>query len=305
VPFTQQIKARANTVGGRLGLRVGGSYPDRVDAVFDLVAGTVVGSLNGGAFTGVSASISAVDADGFYKCIVRGTAAGTAATVAIFGPTDSTLSVGGWEANSAILSNCFVKEGQLEIGSIASDYSPTTSAAASNPSAGRYSWAFDGTNDSLALGSVPFQQADDHAVVCAVRNDTATGIRSLFGITGASSQSIALLYGNAGNLTVSWTDDAAVSTAFSIALAAGESCVLSCRKSGNTRIVRKNGVQLGTETKVLGTTTVTTSSIGASSGFFWNGAISQVLPLKGTFTDADMLVLERFAALTLPNAPSF
>lgn len=37
---------------------------------------------------------------------------------------------------------------QLEIGSVASAYSPTTSAAASNPNAGPYSWVFDST-DSL------------------------------------------------------------------------------------------------------------------------------------------------------------
>jgi hypothetical protein len=308
VPFTQQIKARANTVGGRLGLRVGGSYPDRVDAVFDLVAGTVVGSLNGGAFTGVSASISAVDADGFYKCIVRGTAAGTAATVAIFGPTDSTLSVGGWEANSAILSNCFVKEGQLEIGSIASDYSPTTSAAASNPSAGRYSWEFDGTNDSLALGSVPFQSTEDHLVIVAGYVSTvAAGSKPLVSNYGTTNRRVAQISVETATITATWTDNAATAgtSPTGVVTTVGTPFVATAWKVGNSKTLRVNGATINTSVTAMGTTTLTNSAIGTDGVSVHAGNESQVYQLKGTFTAAEVLVLERFAALTLPNAPTF
>jgi hypothetical protein len=84
--------------------------------------------------------------------------------------------------------------------------------------------------------------------------------------------------------------------------------VASARKVGNVKVLRVNGVQAATDSTVMGATTVTTAAIGFNpqgASEFHNGTISVEIIVKGTLSDADMLVLERFAALTLPNAPSF
>jgi hypothetical protein len=182
----------------------------------------------------------------------------------------------------------------------------TTTAAASNPLAGRYSWAFDGVDDRLQLASVPFQMSDDHAVIFAARMDSITGVRSLFSCTGSINQRVAQLFStNGGGIQASWQDDAGTNVGLSTTCTLGEIFVVSCRKVGNTFVLRKNGTQVGTQTTTLGTTTLTSASIGLSGGFFWNGLIGWGLPLKGTLTDADMLTLERQAAAQFPNGPQF
>jgi hypothetical protein len=197
--------------------------------------------------------------------------------------------------------------GQLELGSTASDYSPTTSAAASNPSAGRYSWEFDGTNDSLALGSVPFQMADDFAIVAAVIKNLATGFGGVFSVDDAGANA-ALLYidGITPKMYLRASGTSVIPTAGTVP--AGTPFVASGLKRGVNASVRKNSVAGSVvDATGVGSLTFTASRIGFNtvSTAYMNGNISIVILVKGTLSDADMLVLERFAALTLPNAPSF
>lgn len=130
-PFSFQLKAKAATIGGRIGLRVQGAYPARVDAVFDLNTGTVVGSA-AVTYTVTGASITSLP-NGYYLCTISGVSVSMAPTIALFGPTDSGFSVGAWESASNMLSNCFVKDAQLERASTPGNYSPTSGAANGGP----------------------------------------------------------------------------------------------------------------------------------------------------------------------------
>jgi hypothetical protein len=271
---------------------------------FNLAAGTKSAVTTGGSWTAGSATISAIDADGFYKCTLtarRG--AGTAIVPLIYLDNGTSTSFAGTGT-----SGIFAKEAQLELGSTASGYSPTTSAAASNPSAGRYSWAFDGMNDSLALGSVPFQSTEDHLVIVAGYVSTvAAGSKPLVSNYGTTNRRVAQISVETATITATWTDNAATAgtSPTGVVTTVGTPFVATAWKVGNSKTLRVNGATINTSVTAMGTTTLTNSAIGTDGVSVHAGNESQVYQLKGTFTAAEVLVLERFAALTLPNAPSF
>jgi len=89
----------------------------------------------------------------------------------------------------------------------------------------------------------------------------------------------------------------------------GQVFVASGRRVSGTRVLRINGVQSGTDSTALGTSTINTATVGAgvttTTTEYMNGNIGPVIAIKGTITDADLLTLERFVASLTPNAPSF
>jgi len=152
ITVTAQIKAKAATVGGYLGLRIQSGYPERVDAKFNLLTGEVVGSA-ANTMTSPSATISGPDAEGYYLCTLTGTIAGTGtAQQAIFGPTSAASSVGGWESATGEVNDCYAKNFQVEYGPTAGPFvaTPTTSPAYSGGADARMD--FDGTNDFFRTG---------------------------------------------------------------------------------------------------------------------------------------------------------
>ena len=213
--------------------------------------------------------------------------------------------------NTQAMADVLYGETQFEIGSTASTYSPTTSAPASNPNAGKYSWSFDG-GDSLTLGSVPFQMSDDHCVIAGLQLGANSTTRyALNPAAGAGSQRVGSIYINASNtIGAGWTDDAAAANITSPATYTGQTVVASCVKQTNAKRLRVNGAQAGaTDNTVMGTTTLTTGgAIGdwkSGGGNQWSGAIGPVILIKGTISDSDLLTLERWVASLTPNAPSF
>jgi hypothetical protein len=231
--------------------------------------------------------------------------------VLVTGITAGTVScrVGNGSSGDATFGVATFSAPQFEVGSTASAYSPTTSAAASNPSAGKYSWQFDGSNDTLALGSVPFQLADDHCVVVGVSNTKAAGAGVVFALAGATVQRIAQIYYATTVPTFSWVDDASVGVAhLGVAQTVGTVQVLTGRKSDTTYTSRVNGVAVGSSVIALGTTTVNSQSIGAHKATpanFHQGSIGPVIAIKGTVTDAELLTLERFVSSLTPSGPVF
>ena len=136
VIFFRVLKAKS--VGGRYGLRIQGAYPDRGDAVFDLVAGTVVGTYFFGAITAVTAGISPIS-DGWFLCWVSVPAAPATTTLAIEGPTDSSQTIGSWEGPTATLNDAYVWGGQVVLNSNRLvPYIPTTSAPATRGAPSAY-----------------------------------------------------------------------------------------------------------------------------------------------------------------------
>ncbi len=165
-------------------------------------------------------------------------------------------------------------------------------------SAGKYSWQFDGSNDSLSLSAPLFQMSDDHAVIAGFNQATAAnGYVFSQNNTAATTLVGAISVTSGGNARALWADDAAT-TAFitgSIPVT-GLNKVVSAIKRTNAKKLRVNGVQDGaTDNTVMGGTTLNTASIGSytTAGNF-QGSIYPVIAIKGTVSDADLLTLERW-----------
>jgi hypothetical protein len=209
--------------------------------------------------------------------------------------TDLTLLARG--TTTAQVVDLLVWHAQCETGSTASAYSPTTTAAASNPLAGAYSWAFDG-NDSLALGSVPFQMSDDHCVIAVARCDSASGDRTIFSqrSTASGTPIVCGVDVSGGSARATWRDDANVLAACTGSAVSGD-FVISARKLTNAKILRVNAVQRASDNTVLGAATVTSAAVGvsplASPNSYFIGSLGPVIVIKGTVTDAELLALER------------
>lgn len=188
----------------------------------------------------------------------------------------------------------------------------TTATAASNSGAGRYSHQFDGSNDSLALGSVPFQMSDDHCVIAGLAlGANATTRYATNPSAGAGSQRVGSIYINASNtIGAGWTDDVTAANITSPSTYTGQTVVASAVKQTNAKRLRVNGAQAGaTDNTVMGTTTLTAGgAIGdwkSGGGNQWSGSIGPVILIKGTVSDADLLTLERWVASLTPAAPTF
>lgn len=130
--YTVSIFAKAATIGNQFGLRIQGTYPDRGDVKFNLATGVVISTLASGNYTNASATIKHVG-NGWYRLTLTVTANTSNVSRVLIGPTDSTLSTGGWEAADAILSDVYVWGAQLEQGAFATSYIPTTTAAVTRP----------------------------------------------------------------------------------------------------------------------------------------------------------------------------
>ena len=193
-----------------------------------------------------------------------------------------------------------ISKPQIEVGSTASTYIPTTTAAASSTT-GNYAWEFDGSNDSLALGSVPFQMADDHCVI--VGATPLSGNNFLFSIAGSGVNlprvaTVAVLAN--GKPSFQWKDDAANANGGAGASSIlNQPSVLSARHASGKLSGRLNGVDLvAPVNNTLGVTTLTGGNIGmfgvAAGGGNANANFAVVINIKGTVTDADLLILEKW-----------
>lgn len=188
-----------------------------------------------------------------------------------------------------------------------------TASGAARPTlrltSGRYSHQYAGAQ-SLALDSVPFQMADDHAVIVCANVNTSAADCIVFRCYGAGGiPVVGMLKFTLGLPDAVWRDDAAnlvrITGASSVV---GTAVVLALRKVGNAKSLWMNGVQVGaTENTVMGATTLNGAVIGQTgiSTNWMQGTIGNVIPIKGTLTDADLITLMRYAASNFPNAPLF
>ena len=274
--------------------------------IFNLTTGAYFGNLVGAP---TSYSI-APTGTGTYLCVINYTATGAASAPSVY-VCDGTgaFSYTGVATNGINVAKVGHFTGTLTAAQIldSGGIPLTTAAAASNASAGRYSWSFDG-GDSLALGSVPFQMADDHAVIAAAKSDTIDGTYYSQGNTADNAPMFTLGISST-QMRAFWRDNVAAQVQLTTPYTNSTAQVVSARKVTNTRVLRVNGAQLATDTTALGTTTFNQAKVGVqgrvADAVYLTGNISIVIAIKGTLSDADMLTLERFAASTLPNAPSF
>ena len=191
----------------------------------------------------------------------------------------------------------------------------TTTTAASNPTSGKYWWSFDGSNDALALGSVPFEMTDDSVVIVGCRNQGASAVDYMVAIKGANYTNVGSLYFASGRPGAVWFDNSSGSADILHASTLYTPAVITSVKRTNAKQLRVNSVQSGaTNNTVMSATTVTNAWIGGGSAiyagvldssYYFDGSISIVIVVKGTLTDAELLLLERFAASVTPGAPVF
>ena len=92
------------------------------------------------------------------------------------------------------------------------------------------------------------------------------------------------------------------------AIVAGVPFVLTCRLSGGTAVLRKNGVQVATSATAITFSATTGARIGsdfAGTAYLLNGALGWVVPLPVALSDADCLTVERLVSSQFPNGPVF
>ena len=168
-----------------------------------------------------------------------------------------------------------------------------------------YAVSFDGSNDSLALGSVPFQMSDDHCVISGFvwngggsANKTVVEPAGTATTTPARAAQIGLEAGT-NFIQAQWITDAptVVAVKDSTAAVAGVPYVVSARAIGNNLVLRKNAVQKSTGAKPSGTATFSGATIGSrgiASNEFFQGQITAVVICKATVSDADLALMEKW-----------
>jgi hypothetical protein len=213
----------------------------------------------------------------------------------------------GGATGTVILDSAAIFQGTLTASQILSEggIPLTTAAAASNPSAGRYSWGLDG-GDSLVISQAAYGISDNFAVFAAATCNNKAAYP--FPISAAKSESgnfpiIAGVYFDAaGFASALYRTDAGVDS-FYIGPAFTDStpCVLThTKQSGFCRTDVNN--TLGTPIAApSGTYTVNQGNIGAAL----NGTIAQVVVVKGSLTESEILMLKRFTISAIPNGPQF
>jgi hypothetical protein len=176
---------------------------------------------------------------------------------------------------------------------------PLTTAAAAWSTGGNSYWEFDGVDDSLALSAPLFQMADDHCVIAGIAYKGTNGTANTFfevgdGSTGARAASMRV---NGGGFNVIWSDGTIVSQANGNSLMSGASNVCTAVSRSGVRQSRQNGILTQTAAGNPTNPALTLTKIGARSGGIGEYATAQFYPIiaiKGTVTDADMLILEKF-----------
>lgn len=197
------------------------------------------------------------------------------------------------------------------IGSIHVSQGTTASKPILRKPSNNYYWEFDGVNDILSATAVPFIQSDDHAVIVGTYVTNVSGPRVVFGLRSTASDApiVAQLQfqQTTGILSGYWRDDASATVILSgSSNLVATNLVASALSRGGRRSLRHNGAELGFSSASFGATTTTTVGIGgravAAPAAYMAGNVYPIIAIKGTVSDADLLILERWVgSLTGPT----
>ena len=273
-------------------------------AIFDVTNG-VVGETRNGAGSGVSvvsSSISLVSA-GVYRCVLIFNATSNAIYPSIgLAPaaTGNTFTANFGEVSGVTVGRTLnVIRSQLERSTTAGDYTPTTTVAASNPSAGKYWWGFDGSNDSLLSGNLGITNAC--TIVIAGRVNSLAATQVLF---AEATNGVQVSIATDGSVSFAKVGDAALVATAAGVVVAGVPFVLTARLSAGTADIRKNGAQSATAASATVFAAVTGARIGTAFDGTTSptgGALGWVVPLPVALSDADCLTVERLVGQQFPG----
>lgn len=273
-------------------------------AYFNLSTGTV-GTVESGATAAISESSPG---SGIWRCSVTrniGSGAGTPACDVRLATGD-----GGQTYSGDGSSGVYVWGEQFELGSTTSTYVATTTTPASN-GIGLWWLDDDGSDDRRTVSAVPFQMSEDHCVVASVRNLSKTTARTVFSIGSSASNTPRVCeigFTTNGYAYATWIDDAATTATITGSTdLTGQDVVISATKQGNDKKLFVNGVQIGsTESTAMGTTTVDTARFGATAiatpSQFFNGREFSGILMKGTVSDSQRYLVERYAGMLAGKA---
>jgi hypothetical protein len=310
LPLTQAFICKAGS-GSFCALRLQGSYPSRLDGVYNLSTGQVVGALASGSFASAAASIAPLGG-GFYLVALSGVTDNNSSAQFIFSFTSTPIQTDGIDsaANSSgvcldagLFSGIFTAQQIAALGGIP----PTTTVAASS-ARGNYSLWGNGSSTAMPFPGPLLTMTDDCAVVAGARLDTASG-SSYFCVVAPSSHSSTsaragvLFIAPANAVGALWTNDAAQSAAANAgAVPTGSPFVLSTYAVAGSARARLNAGTWGTSVGLSGTATVNTGGLFSATGFgSFPGQLYCAIVVKGPISENELLTLERFvAALTGP-----
>lgn len=201
-------------------------------------------------------------------------------------------------AAAAIFQGTLTAQQILDAGGI-----PLTTTVPASSSSGGYWAEFDSANQQhMVLSGVPFQMADDHAVVAGASLASGGTSRTIFAnAAGGAAEAVPdFAFTTTGTVGYYANGGGVTAAAFSSGTYLGSMIAAACRVNSNTSSVRVNGSQVAT-VAISGTyTTATNSTIGAISRSavqeYMSGAISSVSAIKSTLTDAELLLIEKLAA---------
>jgi hypothetical protein len=179
----------------------------------------------------------------------------------------------------------------------------TTATAASNPSAGKYWWSFDGSNDSLLSGNLGITNACTIVVAGLVNSLAAT--QMLFAET---TNGVQVSIATDGSVSLTKVGGAALVATAAGVVVAGVPFVLTARLSAGTADIRKNGAQSATAASATVFAAVTGARIGTAFDGTTSptgGALGWVVPLPAALSDADCLTVERLVGSQFPGMATF
>lgn len=172
-----------------------------------------------------------------------------------------------------------------------------------NATTGKYYWQFDGVDDQLVLGSVPFQMSDDYFIVVGARcMPVQPSWNTLFASSGSGDVArIQLAVDGASGAAIFYCrGDAGVSQSLRLYNAdyRGKDAVFTAVRRSGIKKLGVNGSVVYEPDVSVGAATLTGSALSklAYGADYFLGDYYCVIYGKGPITDAELLLLERFAA---------
>jgi hypothetical protein len=311
LPLTQAFICKAGS-GSFCALRLQGSYPSRLDGVYNLSTGQVVGALASGSFASAAASIAPLGG-GFYLVALSGVTDNNSSAQFIFSFTSTPIQIDGIDsaANSSgvcldagLFSGIFTAQQIAALGGI-----PLTTTVPASSAAGNYGLEFrSGAQQHLVAAPIIDPNAD-HFIVVGGRVDSGAQSHTFFSQSdgGASAQlpSVSIDANLRPNYYISGGGVTTNVFASNVYASVGASFVLDASVVSRNAEVCFNGVSIATATLSGTYTTPTNSSIGSLGVSprvqFVNGQAFAVVVVKSALSAAERQVLRRFvAALTGP-----